>query len=755
MEEILLRYYGLTNISQQSMEGYISLNFKIKSDQGQYVLKVYDYSEREHAEILSEAELINQASHLDEKNISRPIHNNLGESVTIVSLDTRKKIYRLLSFVEGTFLAETDHTPTLFKSLGSFMAKIDLSLHGFRSIGIESRKLEWDLQNIHLVRPLASKIQDPNQRKLVEYFFLQWDLNVHPKLSRLRQSIIHNDGNDWNVLVNNGKVTGIIDFGDSVLTALINELAITVTYSIFGKEDPLEWASYIIQGFHAIYPLEKEELDILYYLIAGRLITTVCKSALEKTLQPDNDYITISEKPAWRLLDQWIKINPIAARNSFYQGAGFSLPQPELLEEVVAKRRNVISPSLSLSYTQPIHMASAAFQYMFDHSGHTYLDAYNNIPHVGHQHPRVVSAIQSQAATLNTNTRYLFDSLSEYGETLLSKFPSPLTKVFFVNSGSAASDLAVRLAQNYARKKAMVVMEHGYHGNTRLGIDISHYKYTSKGGKGRHESIIEATIPDGYRGKYKGVTNDIGQSYASDLIRELNEANQEIAGFISEPIVGCGGQVPLAPGYLSKVYQHIRSKGGVCISDEVQTGFGRLGDYFWGYEMQQVVPDIVVLGKPMGNGHPIGAVVTTDAIADSFNNGMEFFSSFGGNPVSCEVGKAVLSVIEEEKLQENAKSVGNYFKESLKALQTEFSVIGDVRGNGLFLGVELIKGDNLTPNTELAQLIKNEFRDKHILISTDGPYDSVIKSKPPLCFSKENVDQVIDELSKILKIQPW
>ena len=231
----------------------------------------------------------------------------------------------------------------------------------------------------------------------------------------------------------------------------------------------------------------------------------------------------------------------------------------------------------------------------------------------------------------------------------------------------------------------------------------------------------------------------------------MSEGHQEIAGFISEPIVGCGGQVPLAPGYLTEVYGYIRDKGGVCISDEVQTGFGRLGEFFWGYEMQQVVPDIVVLGKPMGNGHPIGAVVTTDAIADAFDNGMEFFSSFGGNPVSCEVGKAVLLVMEDERLQENAQLVGSYFKESLIALQTKYPVIGDIRGNGLFLGIELIKDQNLTPNTQLAQLIKNEFRRKHILISTGGPYDSVIKSKPPLCFSKNNVDQVINELSEILK----
>lgn len=751
MEQILFRYYGLTNVSHQSMEGYISLNFRVKSDQGKYVLKIYEHTEKEKAEILAETNLIQQISHLDEQNISKPIRNNLGELITIVSADNGKKIYRLLSYVEGTFLAEAEHTPSLFNSLGKFMAQIDRSLLNFRSAGIESRRLEWDLQNLNLIRPLVDQIQDVNQRKLVEHFFIQWDTNVFPKLSSLRQSIIHNDGNDWNLLISNDQITGIIDFGDSVYTALINELAITITYALFGKENLLDWASHIIKGYHATYPLEREELDLLYYLIAGRLITTVCKSAQQKTLQPNSEYITISEQPAWRLLEQWVQISPAAAKNSFYKAAGFPTPQTQELEALINRRRSVISSSLSLSYARPIHMAGAVFQYMFDQNGDTYLDAYNNIPHVGHQHPRVVNAIRNQAGKLNTNTRYLYDALAEYGESLLSKFPPSLSKVFFVNSGSAASDLAIRLAQTHTGNKAMVVMEHGYHGNTRMGIDISHYKYTSKGGKGKNSDIIEAPIPDGYRGIYKGNSTETGKSYAKDLIQQLNESDNKIAGFISEPIVGCGGQVPLTPGYLEDVYQYVRSRGGVCISDEVQTGFGRLGQFFWGYEMQQVVPDIVVLGKPMGNGHPIGAVITTDSIADSFDNGMEFFSSFGGNPVSCEVGKAVLSVIKEEKLQENALLVGNYFKESLKSLQSRFPVIGDIRGHGLFLGIELIKDDSLNPNTKLAQLIKNEFSEKNILISTDGPFDSVIKSKPPLCFNKDNVDQVIYELSLILE----
>ena len=746
MEELLFEHYGLTGCRFTSMEGYISTNFKVNSEQGRYVLKVYEATTENREEVLAETAMVQQLSHLDDMAISKPILNKQGAIFT----EVEGKLYRLLCFVEGNFLAETSHNPELFEDLGRFMAEIDQKLLGFRNSAIEARRLDWDLQNIHQVRQLAALIDNAAHKKVVDHFFLQWDRYVYPKLSQLRKSIIHNDGNDWNLLVKENHISGIIDFGDAVYTPLINELAIALTYALFDKADPLDWAKPLIKGYHKVLKLEKQELDLLYYLIAGRLMTSVCKSAYEKQLKPDSEYITISEKPAWDLLLQWLTINPIQARNTFYKAAGFEVPTPKATNEVLESRYRVVSPILSVSYKAPIHMASAAFQYMFDTQGNRFLDAYNNIPHVGHQHPRVVAAGQRQMAVLNTNTRYLYDQLEAYADQLLAKFPAPLNKVYFVNSGSAASDLAIRLAQTYTGKSRVMVMEHGYHGNTRLGIDISHYKYNSKGGKGQAAHILEAPMPDTFRGQFKGATAENGKAYAQLAIDQLNQA-EGVAAFIAEPVIGCGGQVPLPPGYLQAIYPAIRKQGGLCISDEVQTGFGRMGSQFWGFQLQEVVPDIIVLGKPMGNGHPMGAVVTTDAIAEAFDNGMEFFSSFGGNPVSCEIGMAVLNVIEEEGLQQHALETGNYYMDQLRMLQKEFPCIGDVRGNGLFLGAEFVKPDSLAPDTALASQVKNELRHRHILVSTDGPYDNVIKSKPPLCFDKGNVDQVIEEINSILK----
>jgi len=397
-------------------------------------------------------------------------------------------------------------------------------------------------------------------------------------------------------------------------------------------------------------------------------------------------------------------------------------------------------------------MVRSAFQYMYDAYGNTFLDAYNNIPHVGHSHPKVVAAGQRQMAKLNTNTRYIYDELAEYAEKLASKFPASLNNVYFVNSGSAASDLAIRMAKIYTGYEKFMVMEHGYHGHTQTATDISDYKFSSRKGQGQKDYILKTQIPDTYRGKFTINDGNAGKMYAIKAIEQIAHSDLPIAAFISEPIVGCAGQVPLADGYLKEIYPAIRKQGGVCISDEVQTGFGRLGDVFWGFEAHKVVPDMVIVGKPMANGHPMGAVICTSEIAESFSKGVEFFSSFGGNPVSCAIATSVLEVIEEENLQENAKNVGDYYKSLFLELQQKHNCIGDVRGSGLFLGIEIVKENSKKQNPELAYYIKNELRNKNILLSTDGPFDSVIKTKPALIFTKENANEVVENIDEVLKM---
>lgn len=742
---VLKDYFDLSDFKLTKLEGYDSINFKVQSTKGTFVLKRYPNSAETIALLQSEGLLLKKLCDL--KAYDFPTHiASKNKGCLVVKGDF---VYRLLSFVDGDFLGDMAHTPDLLNSLGTFLGEMDKTLAVISDTAIVAKETRWDLRHFKKNRAHISYIPDPKNRSLVAYFFMQFNEHVSPIEYQLRRSIIHNDANDWNVLTKNGRVSGIIDFGDMCHSWLINELAIAITYVMMGKENPLEIAIPVIQSYHKSLPLQEKELDILYYLVAARLCTSVCNSAYSKTLKPQSDYITISERPAWELLYKWLRINPIRAKDQFRKAAGFAPVHRPNLESTIKRRKQYLSDALSLSYEKPIEMYRSAFQYMYDSFGNTFLDAYNNIMIVGHCHPKVVGAGQRAMAKLNTNTRYLYDEILDYSKKLLSHFPAELNKVFFVNSGSAASDLAIRLAMAHTKKNKIMALEHGYHGNTKIGTDISHYKYDHQRGSGKQDYILQTPTPKVFGSGFANA-KEAGEHFAKLTASQIAENENDVAAFIAEPIVGCGGQVPLAKGYLRDVYPRIRKQGGVCISDEVQVGFGRLGTYFWGFEMHQVTPDMVILGKPMGNGHPIGAVVTTTEIAESFDKGPEFFSSFGGNPVSCAIAHAVLEVIEEEGLQQNAGTVGEYLITQFKNLQKEYPEIVDVRGCGLFLGIELADKSG-KPNTWLASEIKNRLRRDFVLIGTDGPYESVLKIKPPLTFTIDNSEILICKIQSILK----
>ncbi len=424
-------------------------------------------------------------------------------------------------------------------------------------------------------------------------------------------------------------------------------------------------------------------------------------------------------------------------------------------EQIAAARKQRIGPNLSLTYRKPLKLVRGWMQYLYDDEGRRYLDAVNNVPHVGHSHPRVVRAAQEQMAVLNTNTRYLHENIVRYAERLCATLPKPLRVCFFVNSGSEANELALRLARAHTKRKEIIVLDGAYHGNTTSLVEISPYKFDGPGGAGAPEHVFNAPLPDVYRGRYKKGDPQAGEKYAhhvAELIEQNRKSSRRIGAFISESLPSSAGHIIPPAGYLKKAYEHMRAAGGVCIADEVQVGFGRTGTHFWAFEAQGAVPDIVTLGKPIGNGHPLGAVVTTREIAESFANGMEFFSTFGGNPVSCAVGMAVLDVLAEEKLQANAGRVGTRLMEGLLVLMEEHPLIGDVRGMGLFIGAELVRDrETLEPAAEAASYIANRMKDCGILIGTEGPLHNVLKLRPPMVFSEVDADFLHATLDRILQ----
>jgi 4-aminobutyrate aminotransferase-like enzyme/Ser/Thr protein kinase RdoA (MazF antagonist) len=418
------------------------------------------------------------------------------------------------------------------------------------------------------------------------------------------------------------------------------------------------------------------------------------------------------------------------------------------------ERRRRLGPSLSVSYRAPLKIVRGTGALLYDETGRAFLDVVNNVAHVGHSHPKVVRAVHRQMSVLNTNTRYLHDLIVRYAERLCATLPEPLRVCFFVNSGSEANELALRLAMAHTGRGDIVVVEGAYHGNTTSLVDVSPYKFGGPGGRGRPAHVRVVPAPDDYRGLYRRGDAQRGERFASH-VRDAAEASaaegRGIAAFLCESALSCAGQVVLPSGYLDIAYRHARAAGAVCIADEVQVGFGRVGTHFWGFQTQGVVPDIVTMGKPIGNGHPLGAVVTTPQVAASFANGMEFFSTFGGNPVSCAAGLAVLDVLRDEGLQGRARRVGAHFKAGLERLAQRHRILGDVRGLGLFLGIELVLDrDALTPAPAHAAYVVERMKDRGILLSTDGPHHNVVKMKPPLVFSEADADSAVAALDAVL-----
>jgi 4-aminobutyrate aminotransferase-like enzyme len=417
---------------------------------------------------------------------------------------------------------------------------------------------------------------------------------------------------------------------------------------------------------------------------------------------------------------------------------------------IVRGRGANLSATLSLSYATPLSITAGQGAELIDSSGRRYLDLVNNVAHVGHCHPRVTATLSQQARVLNTNTRYLHPAIVEYARRLVALFPDPLSVVFFVNSGSEANDLALRLARTHTRNDVVLALEHAYHGHTGALIEVSHYKFARAGGAGAGPRVRVCRLPDPYRGEH----GDDGAAYAEDLARHAHDlvaGGSGAAAFVHESIPGVAGQIELATGYLPAAYAHARADGAVCIADEVQCGFGRVGDAMWAFERHGVVPDIVTLGKPIGNGHPLAAVVTTPQIARSFVTGMEYFNTFGGNPVSCTIGLAVLDTIRDERLMANAAAVGGYLSAGLRELQRRHECIGDVRGRGLFLGVDLVSDrSSREPATNLARAVVEAAAARGVLLSADGPGANVLKIKPPLVLTRQDADRALQVLDAAL-----
>ncbi|MCR9244425.1 MAG: aminotransferase class III-fold pyridoxal phosphate-dependent enzyme [bacterium] len=686
---------------------------------------------------------------------------------------------RLLGFVDGTAwrdaVEKAPASAALLADLGRRLGRVALTLADLpQRLGnptIEQaveRTHAWDLTAAGQHWQHVAELTEPTERAALDRAFQIHGAWRH-ELDALPRGLIHGDANDENVLVAGDAVVGLLDFGDALVNPIVCDLALALAYVVqhydAGRaDDRLAAAAKVVAAYHAERALSPAELDVVFPLVLGRLAVTLAMCAYRRTVDANRTTWFASERSAWRALHDLVAVTPGAARQILTAGiddagrcGGLVTDAARDTEELLEQRQQRINPALSLAYRDPIHMARGRGQYLIDASGSPFLDLVNNVCHVGHCHPHVVAAGQRQLARLNTNTRYVYDGLTDYAERLCRTLPAELDTCFFVNSGSEANELALRLARTHTGRRDMVILDGAYHGHTSALIALSPYKFKGKGGSGQTEPWVHiAPSPDGFRGAHRGMGVEVGRAYGDDVGRVIAASERPIAGFLHESLLSCGGQLALPDGYLERAYERARAAGAVCIADEVQVGFARAGSHFWAFELQGVVPDIVVMGKPIGNGHPMAAVVARREIAESFHNGMEFFATFGGNPVSCAIGTAVLDVIEHEGLQRHALELGAHFLAGLRDLQQRHALVGDVRGVGLFLGVELVRDrDTLEPATAAAAELVNRMRHRGVLLSTDGPFDNVLKIKPPMVLTRGDVDMTLRLLdAELREIRP-
>jgi 4-aminobutyrate aminotransferase-like enzyme/Ser/Thr protein kinase RdoA (MazF antagonist) len=966
-------------------------NFRLVADDGRgFVLKVANATERREM--------------LDAENAV--MRRLAGTGLTPVLVPARDgadlvqhgaHFVRLVMLLPGRPLGDTArHSDALLRDVGRAVAVVNAALEGFDHPALH-RAFHWDLASAPAV--LAERLPRviaPEARQHIARVIALHDEYVAPRLAGFRRGVIHNDANDYNVLVDAGArtVTGLVDFGDMVVSHIVNDVAIAMAYAALGKRDPIAAAGQVAAGYHAVRPLAEDEIAALFGLLALRLGLSIAVAATQQAEKPDEPYLGISQGPIhatlprllathprlahYRLRDalglppvphaprivSWLEVNgrhaaPIAgvdlrtvpvlgldlsagsplvssdpagnaagpltrrvwaamdeagvtigaggydearllyAAPAFGEGAptderrtvhvgldltiapgaplyapfdgvvhGFEdasarldygpvivlrhdipgdeplsfftlyghltrasldglqvgtrvtagerfaavgappengdwwphvhlqvitdmldvpcnvdgvapasqrqtwlalCPDPNLLlgiprerfvvhagtAELTARRRRCFGGNVRLSYgSQPLQIVRGWMQYLFDETGRTYIDAYNNVPHVGHAHPGVARAIAAQLATLNTNTRYLHEVAVHYAEALLATFPAPLEVCYFTASGSEANELALRLARAATAARDLVVMEAAYHGHTTTLVDISPYKHGGPGGHGAPDWVHVSPVPDVYRGAHRADQPDAGMKYAREVgavIDRLRATGRRLCGYIAETCPSVAGQILPPPGFFAEVYRQVRAAGGVCIADEVQTGFGRLGTHFWAFEAHAVVPDIIVLGKPIANGYPLGAVVTTRAIAERFDNGMEFFSTFGGSTAACAAGLATLRAVQQEGLQAHARRTGDHLMAGLRAIQDRHDLVGDVRGSGLYIGVEFVRDRTTRQSaTGEAAAVVLRMRELGVLVGTDGPYQNVIKIRGPLPLAERDADCIVTALARAL-----
>lgn len=680
-----------------------------------------------------------------------------GAEISFLHTDGQTYPLRVLTFLPGQILlhrVEATGTPLTdaeLETLGAAAGRLARGLRGYPGRGAP-RDMPWDLANGLLFSDSFLR-HLPNQiAGLVATLLPRLQDTIRHALPRLRAQVIYNDFHESNALVSEGpdlSVVGVIDFGDMIFGPVAQDVAVAVASLVHWTDDPLRAAGALVRGYQRFVTLDPDDLAVLKDLILARLILQVGMVAHHTEVQGRQDIALVALQDLYMAAIRRFADTSDATFLSALSG------HPPIATPDLIQRREAVLGKTYTFYEQPLHLVRGRGCHVYDAAGAEYLDCYNNVANLGHCHPHVVQVLTRQASTLNTNSRYLHDEIIRLGERLKATLPPSLDTIMFVCTGSEANDMAVRLSRAATGKTGVIVTEKSYHGNTTTVAPLSLIDYDARD---KPDWVATVPPPNLYRGLYRDGANDAGASYASHIpkaVAELDRAGQGAAALLIDSIFDANGALVPPPDYLDRAYAEARAAGALVIADEVQMGFARSGTHMWGFQAFGVVPDIVTMGKPMGNGHPIAAVATRRDLAELVQKRTGYFNTFGGNTVSAAVGNACLDVLQGEDLQGNALRSGTHLRDGLLRLQDQHPVIGHIQGRGLFLGVELVTDrDTRAPAKRAARWVRERMKALGVLVTSTGPLGNIIKIRPPLVFSTTNADRCLAALSQALTDLP-
>ena len=654
---------------------------------------------------------------------------------------------RLFTFLPGQLMPASALTTQAIRDVGRVTARLGRALRGFFHPAADYEIL-WDISHTPRLRPLLTHLADGPRRAQAERVLDRFEARAAKILPGLRAQVIHADMSMYNLLFSGDlQISGIVDFGDMTHAPLVCDLAVAIADVLHGRDDAIAAAEAMIGGYASVTPLEDEEADLLADLVAARLATEMVVTAWRSGRYPDNAAYAESSEPAARAFLDAIDSTGIDVVARRFREASHGLPYRSAATRELLERRRRVLPRSPLFYQDPVHLVRGEGVWLFDPAGRRYLDCYNNVPVVGHSHPRVAAAVTAQQRLLATHSRYLHEAVVELAERLRATMPPGLDAVLMVNSGSEANDLAWRVAQAATGRAGAVVSAHAYHGLTEATHALSPEEWA-----GRERPVHVATVPapDGYRGAHRREEDGWAEQYAAYVDdAALALGDRGLAAMYIDPAFTADGILWPPPGYLREASRRVRALGGLLVADEVQAGYGRSGSHLWSFQASGIEPDMVVMGKPMGNGFPVAALVTRSDLLAAVPQETELFSTFGGNPVACAAALAVLDVIADEGLLANAARTGTHLRQGVAGLAERHPVIADVRGEGLLVGIELAD-ETGTPAARLARKATEALRGQGILISATGPAGNVLKIRPPLVFQPEHAGLLLQALDEVL-----